>query len=88
MDHSVLITVKRVNSQSEAEIFRTLLEENGIRTALLGEIVHDILPLETLAPIKIKVAAEDAQRAREILESGFDECDFREQTTGKGRGEE
>lgn len=84
MDTHKVVTLMRFVSDGEANLFRSLLEANGVHAELIGEYANDIYPLNNQwAGISLQVAEEDVDKAKEILSAKFDECEFLE-----GTGEE
>lgn len=72
-----VVTLGRFSTAGEAAIYRSLLESAGIYVMTTGELVNEIYPVgSTWAGIELKVAPEDAERAREILSARFDEGEF------------
>jgi hypothetical protein len=80
MDKSKVVTVKTFNSETEALIVKGLLDSAGIESSLLHEDLQSVLPLQSVSQIELAVAAEDVQRAREVLAAKYDKEDFAEQT--------
>lgn len=72
-----VITLCRFSTSGEAAIYRSLLESAGINVMTVGEYVNDIYPIgDSWAGIELRVAAEDEERARELLSAGFDQREF------------
>ena len=82
MDNSKTATLMHFNQVGTAEIYKSLLEANGIRASLNNDIIHSILPIgatNTLSILLI-VLEEDAAKAREILSADFDKEEFAKET--------
>jgi hypothetical protein len=60
----------KVNGDADAQQVKALLEANGIACALRGEAVGGFpgLTLDGMGVVRIDVAPEDVERARELLE--------------------
>lgn len=87
-DRDVVI-IGHFSTLGEASIYRSLLESAGIKVMTAGEYVHDVYPIgDSWAGIELKVAPEDAERAREILEAKFDPEEFKTESGQKTDPEE
>lgn len=62
-------TVHTCWGDQEAAIIVSLLNSNGIAAVRNSEVPHDVYPLtvDGLGAVEIRVPAEDADRAREII---------------------
>lgn len=81
MDDKGIVTLMRFASAGEANIYKALLDANGVTSMLTGEYVNEIYPIgDSWAGIELQVAPEDEGRAREILAAGFDKEEFQEDT--------
>ena len=82
MDKTKVVTLMRFNVLGKAEVYKTLLEANGIRAVLTHDMIQSILPLGTAgaSAIELIVLEEDVARAREILDAHYDEMEFAEET--------
>lgn len=81
MKKDEIVTLMRFTSSGEANIYKSLLEANGIPCMLVGEMVNDIYPVgNSWSEIELQIAAADEARAHEILASGFDEKEFKKDT--------
>lgn len=79
MDKEKLVTLMRFTSDGEANLYKSLLEANGIAAALVGEYANDIYPLASeWFSIRLLVAPEDVAGAKELLSAEFDQCEFLE----------
>ena len=64
-DQGELVQVATAENDSEATIIRALLESAGIQSLVSAEIgPQDVLPV---GPVIIKVAPEDAGKARQLI---------------------
>jgi hypothetical protein len=66
------VTIHTCKDVQEAEIVRGMLEAGGIQAFIPDENAASLLPsqvLDTLG-VRVMVPAEDADRARELLERG------------------
>jgi len=61
------ITIKSCATREEADLLKSLLEANGIR-AMVAADDYAGLPLMVSGGVQLQVLADDAQRAREIIE--------------------
>jgi hypothetical protein len=58
-------------TESEADLARAILAANGIEASLLRDDAGGMLPaMSLMSEIRVVVAPEDAEAAREILEAG------------------
>jgi len=63
--------VRRFMTESEADLTRAILAANGIEAFLLRDDAGGMLPaMSLMSEIRVVVAPEDAEAAREILEAG------------------
>lgn len=69
LDHDKLVVLMTTQSETEANIVKSLLEESGIHCALLTQVPHNIYPFTVngLAAIKIKVLESQLEDAKEVL---------------------
>lgn len=67
-----LAEVCRCRDQAEALVVRALLDSEGIRAALRGQVVHSIHPFSVgdLGEVIVLVPRADAERARTVLRRG------------------
>ncbi len=87
MDNEKMVTLMRFTSDGEANLYKSLLDANGVNNALVGEYANDIYPLASeWFPIRLLVAPEDVQQAKAVLSAEFDPCEFLEET-GETDGE-
>lgn len=66
MDNETLAVVAEYNSEPEAEVARTLLEDAGIPSTIRNEYMSTLYPVGTM-PAQLVVRTEDAEKARRIL---------------------
>ena len=69
--NDTFVTVAKFTYSSEAQIFKGKLESEGIPVFMTDNLTIDIDPLvsNALGGVRLKVRAEDEDRAREILGS-------------------
>ncbi len=69
LDHDKLVVLMTTQSEPEANIVKSLLEESGIHCALLTQVPHNIYPFTVngLAAIRIKVLESQLEAAKELL---------------------
>jgi hypothetical protein len=64
-----VVIVRKYASEMDAEISRLLLEANEIPAAVLRDSAGGMLPaMSLLFPVRLAVRAEDAERARCLLD--------------------
>ena len=69
-----LVRVAEFGSRPEAEIVKGMLEANGIRAALSADDMGGIRPELTFTMgVRLLVAEDDAEVARELLDGTMDE---------------
>ncbi len=65
------VVVRRFMTESEADLARAILAANGIEASLLRDDAGGMLPaMSLMSEIRVVVAPEDAEAAREILGAG------------------
>jgi hypothetical protein len=65
------VVVRRFMSEAEADLARAILAANGIEAALLRDDAGGMLPaMSLLSEIRLVVAPDDAEAAREVLDAG------------------
>lgn len=65
------MVVRRFMNEAEAELARAILAANGIEARVLRDDAGGMLPSMSLgSEIRLVVAPEDAETARELLEAG------------------
>jgi hypothetical protein len=64
-----VVEVFEASGEKEALVVKGLLESEGIMCSLSSDVPHSVLPLNIngLGAVRISVAEQDAERAREIL---------------------
>jgi hypothetical protein len=69
LDHDKLVLLMTTQSEAEANIVKSLLEESGIHCALLTQVPHNIYPFTVngLAAIRIKVLDSQLEAAKAVL---------------------
>ena len=69
LDHDKLVVLMKTQSETEANIVRSILEGSGIHCALLTQVPHNIYPftVDGLAAIKIKVLDSQLEAAQALL---------------------
>jgi hypothetical protein len=69
LDQDKLVLLLTTQSETEAEILKSLLESNGIRCTFLTQVPHNLYPftVDGLAAIKIKVLDSQLEMARELM---------------------
>lgn len=68
MEH---IVVRRFMTEAEADLARAILAANGIEAAVLRDDAGGMLPaMSLLSEIRLVVAPDDAEAAREVLDAG------------------
>ncbi|MCD6521612.1 DUF2007 domain-containing protein [Candidatus Calescamantes bacterium] len=65
------VKVYTAKDEFEANLIKGLLESEGIPCNLITQVPHSVYPftVDGLAEVQIMVREEDADRAREIIES-------------------
>jgi hypothetical protein len=65
------VVVRRFMNEPEAELARAILAANGIEALVLRDDAGGMLPsMSLMSEIRLVVAPEDAETARELLEAG------------------
>ncbi|MHC4086366.1 MAG: putative signal transducing protein [Planctomycetota bacterium] len=64
-----LVTIAEFTDYIEAEMAKQLLEDFGIKSVVTGENAANLYPISAVATVDLQVFEENAQQAREILES-------------------
>ena len=84
LDREKLVEVRKVQSEIEANIIKSLLESAGIECVLVTQVPHGVYPftVDGLAEVRIKVLDTEVNRAREIVDgyenAGLEEKDLPE----------
>ncbi len=80
MDKEKIVTIRTFDSAIEAEMVKGILEGAGIASSLIHETIQSVLPLGGGIAIELCVAAEDEQRAKEVLAAKVDREEFAKMT--------
>lgn len=63
--------VRRFMNEAEADLARAILAANGIEAAVLRDDAGGMIPaMSLMSEIRLVVAPEDAEAAREVLDAG------------------
>ena len=73
-----LVTIAEFQSDIEAQMAKSLLQDNGIDAIIVGQAVKDLLPVDGMLNVELQVFARDAQKARAVLESQQNQPDRQE----------
>ena len=73
-----LVTIAKFDSAFDAELAKAVLEDNGIKAAVVGGDLVANMP--TIEPIKVEleVFEDDAERAKQLLEEAANQADNEE----------
>jgi len=66
MNNETPVVVAEYNSETEAEVARTLLEDAGVGSMIRNEYMSTLYPVGAM-PAQLVVSSEEAEKAREIL---------------------
>ncbi|HEX9055863.1 MAG TPA: DUF2007 domain-containing protein [Gemmatimonadales bacterium] len=65
------VVVRRFMNEAEADLARAILAANGIDAAVLRDDAGGMIPaMSLMSEIRLVVAPEDAEAAREVLDAG------------------
>lgn len=65
------VVVRRFMSEAEADLARAILAANGIEAVVLRDDAGGMIPaMSLMSEIRLVVAPEDAEAAREVLDAG------------------
>jgi hypothetical protein len=65
------VVIRRFQNGAEADLAKAILEANGIEAAVLRDDAGGMIPaMSLMSDIRLVVAPEDAEAAREVLEAG------------------
>ena len=65
------IVIRRFQNGAEADLAKAILEANGIEAAVLRDDAGGMIPaMSLMSDIRLVVAPQDAEAAREVLEAG------------------
>lgn len=63
--------VRRFMNEAEADLAKAILAANGIEAAVLRDDAGGMIPaMSLMSEIRLVVAPEDAEAAREVLDAG------------------
>lgn len=82
MEKKEVVVIRSFNSANEAHLHKALLESAGIQARVKSDIAVQVV-YGGFTQVDLLVAAEDEQRAKEILAAKFDEEEFAEETHTK-----
>lgn len=69
-----LVTVAEFETVFEAQMAKDCLEDNDIKATVVGENLVSLMVPVPLIAVEVKVLAENAERAKAVLESHQTEC--------------
>jgi putative signal transducing protein len=65
------VVVRRFMNEAEADLAKAILAANGIEAAVLRDDAGGMIPaMSLMSEIRLVVAPEDAEAAREVLDAG------------------
>lgn len=65
------VVVRRFMNEAEADLAKAILAANGIEAAVLRDDAGGMIPaMSLMSEIRLVVAPEDADAAREVLDAG------------------
>ncbi|HLQ22818.1 MAG TPA: DUF2007 domain-containing protein [Gemmatimonadales bacterium] len=65
------VVIRRFQNGAEADLAKAILEANGIEAAVLRDDAGGMIPaMSLMSDIRLVVAPQDAEAAREVLEAG------------------
>ena len=70
-----LVTVGEFGDQLQAELFQMRLEQEGIKSVVVGDVLLTGLQHEESIHVDVQVCKEDEEKTLAILEIYLDECD-------------
>lgn len=77
MDNTQIITLMSFETVGEAEIYRALLEDAGIKVLTENDIIAGMLPTGGgLLKVRLFINREDEPLARKILAAKFDKKEY------------
>ena len=68
MDDKV-VTIAEFQSDLEAQMAKSALEDNGIDAIIVGGPVKDLLPADGMLNVQLQVFEHDAEKARVVLDA-------------------
>lgn len=67
----IRVVVRRFMNEAEADLARAILAANGIEASVLRDDAGGMIPaMSLMSEIRLVVAPEDAEAAREVLDAG------------------
>ncbi|MCD7963574.1 MAG: DUF2007 domain-containing protein [Rikenellaceae bacterium] len=78
MEREEFVTIMKLYSPQEANMYKSILETNGIRAYLAGDLITEVFPIGGDVFIELQVPEEDESKAKAILASEFDMDEFEE----------
>jgi len=65
------VVIRRFQNGAEADLAKAILEANGIEAAVLRDDAGGMIPaMSLMSDLRLVVAPQDAEAAREVLEAG------------------
>ncbi len=65
------VVIRRFQNGAEADLAKAILEANGIEATVLRDDAGGMIPaMSLMSDIRLVVAPQDAEAAREVLEAG------------------
>jgi hypothetical protein len=64
-----LITIAEFQSDIEAQMAKSALQDNGIDAIIVGGPIKDLLPVDGMLNVELQVFARDAERAKAVLDT-------------------
>ena len=64
-----LVTIAEFQSEIEAQMAKTALQDNGIEAIIVGGAVKDLMPVDGMLNVELQVFAFDTEKARAVLDS-------------------
>ena len=67
-----LVTLGEYATIYDAEFTRDILEENGVKAMVVGDSLKDIMPVDGMVNVQLKVFEGDLDNAKNILKKQHD----------------
>jgi hypothetical protein len=67
-----LVTLGEYSTIYDAEFTRDVLQENGVKAMVVGDSLKDIMPVDGMVNVQIKVFAGDLTKAASIIQMQHD----------------
>ena len=64
-----LVTIAEFQSDIEAQMAKSALEDNGIDAIIVGGPIKDLMPVDGMLNVQLQVFARDAERAGAVLDT-------------------